>query len=143
MRLVDLMPSLCAYLQLACPAPIFGRSFLPAPDRASRYLVSEGVMDRPRNRTIRTPSWKLVFEPAAGPAGDSSGTPWSLYDLRSDPGEARNLLAGEPGGRARRVAEVLRERLAESVPPFEGPEAETAPLDPELEKRLEELGYVE
>lgn len=136
--LIDLMPTLCAYLDLPCPARAAGTSFLPGPERAPRYLVSEAVMGSPGQRALRTRAWKLLS--ASGPGGGA----WGLYDLRADPGETRNLLEGEPSAEARRIAAFLGDRLAEAVPASDVlPRPRSAPLDPDLERRLRELGYLD
>jgi arylsulfatase len=66
----------------------------------------------------------------------------ALYDLKEDPGERRNLLAGDGEGAeaprefARRYREAARERRAR----YDGDEVD---LDPELLRELESLGYIE
>ncbi len=64
-----------------------GKSLLPAfakdmtIERASLWWLHES------NRAIRVGDWKLVA---------SSGTPWELYDLKTDRGEQRNLAVKMP-----------------------------------------------
>jgi arylsulfatase A-like enzyme len=141
--LLDLLPTLCVYFGIECPEPVFGVSWLPAPGRAPRSLLAEGVMERPQHRAIRSAGWKLSYEPGGGPGREELRQPWSLYDLRADPGETRNLLDGEPTAEVRRVAERLKSRLVAGVPAVERPDAPTVPIGADLEERLEELGYLE
>jgi arylsulfatase len=72
----------------------------------------------------------------------TSASEEALYDLASDPGERRNLLAEDEGAAAaprevaRRYLEVARERRAQY-------NEEEVTLDPELQRQLESLGYLE
>lgn len=145
--LVDLLPSLCAYLGLEPPPSAAGWSFLSgpsAPARAERrYLVSEGTMVDPRHRAIRDRGYKLVFEPGPRRAGGPSARHYALFDLARDPEELSDLLAGAP---VPEVNEVFRELLAalpQSVPAFAAPTKAFAPLDEEQLEGLRALGYVD
>jgi arylsulfatase A-like enzyme len=143
--LIDLMPTLCDLLGLACPEQLPGRSLL-APgartdERAPRYLVSEGVGNQPRHRALRGVRHKLLFEPGVRP--DGRGDPWALFDLERDPGEARDLLARSPDAdAATRALAVLQGELGTAVPPFQAPEARRVEVDEALAERLRELGYL-
>jgi choline-sulfatase len=142
--LIDLMPTTCAYLGLPCPAPIFGRRFIAVGQSptASGYIVTEGVVGKPRNRTIRNASYKLFWEPD-GPPMDGPGE-YSLYDVARDPGESNDLLASNRvTAEMKQIAGELAGRLRDAVPPFERPKTPAAPVDPELEKRLRSLGYLD
>jgi arylsulfatase A-like enzyme len=141
--LVDLMPSLCAYLGVECGEDLQGWNFLGAPSGSRRLLVTEGVMTRPRNRAVRGERWKLLYEPDGRGDGRDSASPWSLYDVEDDPMERRDRLAGEPDAEAKRVFEQLRNALREAADDVRAPERRTAPVDPELAERLRDLGYVE
>jgi arylsulfatase A-like enzyme len=145
--LVDLLPTLCDYLRLTCPEPVSGRSLL-GPRRGAplprRYMISEGVVSKPRHRSIRNRRFKLIFEPEGRPGWPRGHLPYSLYDTQADPGEERDLIADDAASaETLRVFERLARELSEAVPPFEPPDAETAPLDVHLEERLRTLGYVE
>lgn len=147
--LIDLMPSMCLYLGLECPA-MQGTSFLREPGSsealAPRYLVSEGVAQKPRNRAIRNDRWKLLYEPqgTGGKLVSENPTPYRLYDLEQDPGETRDLL--DPHLRTDRVAPVerrLRDALPEAVSTVAAPTPGKTPGDRELESRLRALGYLD
>lgn len=84
----------------------------------------------PRERTARTPRFKLVVRPRLdGPAQRL------LYDLAGDPGETRDVGAEHPEVRARLAAAL--ERWSDGV----GPDAPTLRSD-EVDL-LRRLGYVE
>jgi hypothetical protein len=93
--------------------------------------------------------YKLLWQPQGGP----NGTSHLLFDLRQDPAETRDLLAGESpvgpeskegaGGGPAALVESLLERARQRVPPFDSGPARKAPIDPELEERLRALGYLE
>ena len=141
--LVDIMPTLCAYLGVACPATLFGRNVLAGAgeDSLAEYVVTEGVMFKPRNRTIRDASYKLFWEPDGPiPTRDRAH---ALYNVEQDPGETRNLLAPEnTTAEYEQIARILAYELRAFVPPFEPPDAEFVPLDPRVERRLRALGYL-
>ncbi len=91
--LIDLLPTLCDYLGLRCPERIAGRSMLGEAPGRLRYLASEGVGQRPRNRAIRNARFKLSYEPAAGLHPPAGPLPYALYDIARDPGERIDLLS--------------------------------------------------
>lgn len=143
--LIDLMPTLCHYLALPCPGPLFGRSLLPGADvpgrEGRRFVVTEGVAGRPGHRSVRNASFKLLWQPLGAPDA-GRGSPYSLYDMAADPGERDDLLARDaPGARAR--AEALQAALHDAVPPLAPPPGRPVELDVELRERLRALGYLE
>ena len=141
--LLDLMPSLCAYLGVECRGDLQGWSLFGAPPSRRRLLVTEGVMTRPRNRAVRGERWKLLYEPDGRRDGREQTSPWSLYDVEADPAEQRDRLGGRPDAEATRVFARLQHALLEAVADVGVPERRTAPVDPELAERLRVLGYVE
>jgi arylsulfatase A-like enzyme len=148
--LVDVFPTLTELLGLPCDAAAGcrpeGRSLVPllrgeespAPPlyaetgkSRSPELVRRRV--RPdvtgRFRAVIDGGWKLIWTPGREDA------PYELFDLESDPGEARDLYRPEHPEVAR-LAALLHEWSAD------GPRAETAPSEADLEA-LRALGYVE
>ncbi len=90
--LIDLYPTLCDYAGLKIPSGLSGQSLLPqirsANDSEQDYVASEwhtewGYTIEP-GRMIRTAHHKYTHY-LEGPGEE-------LYDLRSDPGEVRNLV---------------------------------------------------
>ena len=141
--LIDLMPTLCTYLGVRCPSPIFGRRFISAGQSmtGSGYIVTEGVVAKPKHRSLRNETYKLFWEPDGSPAQGPGE--FSLYDVTKDPGEKDDLLAANPvPTEIAHIAGALAIRLEESVPPFERPKATFAPVEPELKERLRSLGYL-
>ena len=147
--LVDVMPTLCTYLGVDCPTPVFGNSFVGlegdgdrASERSGHYAVSEGVMGRPGLRSIRNRRFKLTWELQAE---DSKTQPFRvLIDIQADPDEKRNLLA--QAYRKDETSDVRRnliDAMKEAVPEYAVPVPETRPLAAEEIQRLKELGYVE
>ena len=118
--LVDVMATLCVYLGVECREPLFGRSFIDAGGHEkseAAYIVTEGVMFKPRNRTVRNRSYKLFWEPD-GPTVHGAGQ-HSLYNIREDPGETRDLLSPEHwSSEHERIGSLLASRLQTTVPPF-------------------------
>jgi len=145
--LVDLMPTLCDYVGATCPAEAQGLSLLGAVRSegtpAARYLVSEGVMLRASDRSIRTSRYKLVHTPGLGERPDAMAD-YALFDLVSDAHESVDRL--DPAHRdseAERAFEVLQPALKGAVPPMPAPEHGSAPLDDDVRRQLEALGYGE
>lgn len=143
--LVDLMPTLCDYLGVTCPEPLFGSSLLGVGAReAGRFLVSEGVGERPEHRTIRNREWKLLYTPGAAPDGTPRAQPWSLYRVSRDREERDDLIAADatPRGEVRGAFETLSRILPQAVPEVDPPGRRVVPLSPEIEERLRALGYL-
>jgi arylsulfatase len=138
--LVDILPTLCTYLGLGCPAGLAGRDLL-APEAARRYVVSEAVGFSPRHRSIRNRDWKLIWQPDGAPDGRRAN-PYSLYRIADDPAEARDLIdAPDPAVRA--VAEHLEAELRAAGPLLPRHASPNQPIDERMRERLRQLGYVE
>ena len=153
--LIDVMSTLSIYLGLESPGENnFGVSFIgPHPgrswfskspdDRVPRYLVSEGVVGKPRHRLIRNRSFKLMFEPE-GRSWTASQPDFALFEIAADGNEDYDLLS--PDNRRPEIESVLSKlsaALEAAVPAVEIEAVEKAPLDEETQRRLEALGYLE
>lgn len=79
-------------------------------------------------RAVIGPQFKYIQAPRA-----------ELYDLRSDPGERRNILATQST-----LANALREKLSELETRYQGKEdlSSPSPLDSETVEKLKSLGYL-
>jgi arylsulfatase A-like enzyme/tetratricopeptide (TPR) repeat protein len=130
-RSVDIVPTLlelsghrgaCARCQGASLVPALRGETLPsAPSYAETYfpLLNLGWSEL---KSLRKDGWKLIAAPEP-----------ELFDLRSDPGETRNLAETDPG--------KLRELSAELAALSE--DAVAAPAsDPETVRVLRSLGYL-
>ncbi|MCC7495792.1 MAG: sulfatase-like hydrolase/transferase [Fimbriimonadaceae bacterium] len=100
---LDLVPTFCALAGVPAPPNARGRNLLPLLRGQARewreFVVSESAVT---GRMVRTPEYKLIqYE------GDATA---QLFDLRSDPGETRNLAAEAAQAS---VLRDLRGRLAE------------------------------
>jgi arylsulfatase A-like enzyme len=138
--LVDVVPTLCSYLGLACPDGLAGESLL-APRSDRRILVSEAVGTAPQHRAVRDRRWKLIWQPDGAPDG-TRGNPYSLYDVAVDPGEREDRIdSGDPAARAARDA--LKAALEAAGPAAPLHTAPTVELDGPVEDRLRALGYVD
>ena len=138
--LIDLMPTLCSYLDVACPAPTFGVSRLERTREEVRYVVTEGVAFRPANRAIRDGVHKLLWQPQPGPDGKGH----ALFDYREDPRESRDLLAvAERTTETEEALDRLSSALRAAIPEFATPEAGSEELSPQEIERLRSLGYLD
>jgi arylsulfatase A-like enzyme len=140
--LVDVLPTLLQLLGVTPPKTLHGRSLVPSlsqPGAKDEPVVfSELVKRRKGVRLVaaRTPTRKWIWH-------DPPNTPDQVFDLVNDPHEKQSIATPEllaEGEPLRRRYESLG-RGATLKP---GPATTTTPtLDPETEKKLKALGYVE
>jgi hypothetical protein len=83
--------------------------------------------------SLRTLDWKLYEDHLFGRIYRAR-----LYDLRSDPGEQRNVLSSHYG-----VGTRLAARLRDAEANWRTLQGEGAALSPEVLRRLRSLGYLE
>lgn len=110
---VDVLPTLCDYAGVPVPPGLDGVSVKPVVDDPARpgrdaaivamHPVGKGSTDE--GRLLRTGGWAYAAF-SRGPVAES------LFDLRNDPGETRNL-AGDPAGSG--VLAELRAQLAATL----------------------------
>jgi arylsulfatase A-like enzyme len=140
---VDVFPTL---LELAA---ISGPEGLPGRSRAAE-LLSSGHAPSPESpgdpvlAQIHESRWALTAELEGGRFKYVSrdDVPHRLFDLTTDPGERRDLLAERPAvARALRAlaAEIGVEAASETQAPGSRPE----PISEAVRERLREIGYVE
>ena len=159
--LIDIPPTILDLIGVQGPEAFEGISLLPAiagEEGGSRILFSEHLISSrvPGFRPIAViqDDWKyqcnveildieslklgdLEKEPRNRGFADKIA-PEALYQMKQDPGETENLLeeAAEIVARMRKHAEKHLEKVR-------GSEVETITLDDELEKQLQDLGYIE
>ena len=98
----------------------------------SAAAMLEPLRDQaPRTWAVRRGRFKLYYDARADPE-------YVLFDLVTDPGEKRDASSEHPELRAELTA-ILEERLM-SV--SRGDRKNRVELDPEVEARLRELGYI-
>jgi arylsulfatase A-like enzyme len=143
--LIDLRSTLCDLLAVDCGGPDQGRSLLAREVPPESFVLSEGVVLRPRHRAARDQRFKLIYEPDGRlPYGAlQPHDAFSLYDLAADPQERRDLLAQPEAPEAAATFARLRHGLESGIRELGLPPPEQAPLDPATRRRLEALGYVE
>lgn len=149
--LIDVMPSLCEYVGVSCGERVQGWSFFSSGDSPDanlpierRFLVTEGIMFKPRNRSIRNRRFKLIHEPDGHRPGSSGNGAWSLYDIAADANEEFDHLSKAQGSRLGEIVlEALRDEVPRAVAIIETPEPERVEMSPEVKARLEALGYAE
>jgi len=131
-RLVDVLPTVLALLDVKPPRGLDGESLLPLVDGKSQparpaYIETQLpwiYFGWASLRAVRHEDWKLVIAPRP-----------ELYDLQRDPHEADNREASERP-RARRLADVARMIERETAAP------PAAAVSDEQLAKLRALGYV-
>ena len=112
---IDVAPTMLELAGAEAPDPIHGESFVPVlrdPSASGRdsflaeYFV-EVVGSVPHWQAVRTKRWKFIHYPTLSGMDE-------LYDLASDPGEVRNVIAADKPRRDELHA--LLERLLEQTP---------------------------
>lgn len=142
--LIDLLPTLLEVLGIEADLPMQGSSFLPllATDDAPREVYSEyppfGLF------TLIKRNKKLLLQGFPSRDMDSYGKV-EIYDLRSDPGEERNL--SDTDSDLREMFEQLMGQLSENwtlrSALQQGDPFATESLPEETIRQLEALGYLE
>jgi arylsulfatase A-like enzyme len=133
-RSIDLFPTLMDLLRLEKPAGIDGVSLLsywhPGNQQRGLLSLSETLAD-PSQRLVAASDgrYKVIY------AVDSNR--WSLYDLKTDPEETKDLATLDPKNLGRLQPEVAR-YLSEGVVPGDL----EFPPDSDLRQRLQSLGYI-
>ncbi len=138
---IDLMPTVLDLLGLEPREGAQGRSLLPVLAGRDDGRRAYGSIDHDKEPlsilTVRSPRWRYVYNPDRYvPGWNLRFAEEELYDLRSDPGQQRNVVDEHPA-----VAAELRDDVRRWAA---GAAAQRAPTvsDPDLEARLEALGYV-
>jgi arylsulfatase A-like enzyme len=155
--LVDLAPSLLELLRLPPLPGAMGRSLVPllrgagdAGGFTERPLFAEawfrGGFGAEGPKPVEQPSYSVrVGDRKLVRLRDGDGFRYAYYDLRSDPGERRDLYARDPAAAAdlRALLDAHPARMAERREALlDGREADGA-LDPERESQLRALGYLD
>jgi arylsulfatase A-like enzyme len=146
-EMIDVAPTLLAMLGVPAPQEVHGKPLvrtMERPGEGGPGLPAYSEYGATRLRTVLAGGWKLVHNPDGIEPVCIPGTPMphfpvgrvELYDVANDPGETKNLAAGQAG----KVAELTR--LLDQR--FAGIRRRGAPqaIPEELRKELEALGYV-
>ncbi|WP_457742280.1 sulfatase family protein [Thermococcus sp.] len=110
---VDLFPALAKALHLKAKHPVDGGNVFSLAENEGRDFIIVEENHTEVKRGIRTKRWKYIYAPDPQEAvcrlcGIVHGGIEELYDLKSDPGEERNIV-----DERKDVAKVLRETLDE------------------------------
>ena len=135
-RLVDVKPTLLAATGVPVPSGVQGRDLLGGGAAPAAVYAEE---DHEGNvlEAIRTDDWKLILANEGNPRGLEAV---ELYDLRTDPGEKRNLASRHP----ERVTELRRDlESLRQMARAQAVSGVTGSIDAADEERLRALGYME
>jgi choline-sulfatase len=135
---IDIVPTILAVLGIPPPPSVQGASLLPAMQTAGEtgggetYIESlSGWLDRrwAPLQGIRSADWKFIDAPQP-----------ELYDLKSDPGERKNVISAH-SDEAKRMRAALQKILRASPSPAAA-KIKPAAMSPESREKLRALGYV-
>jgi len=130
-RSIDLAPSLLELAGIPLPPGFEGESLLPGEASPLRDRIAIGAIGQ--NDYLPDRDYVAVVSPDRLYIRERRSGEVELYDLASDPGAQRNLGAAHPDAK----------RLAELVPAPDAPVPTQAPLPPDAQQRLRELGYLD
>lgn len=137
-RLVDLTPTVLAYVGLSATRQMQGvslRPLLSQPDRDDHLpcyadtFTTKFALGYSPLRFLRVDGWKYIHAPKP-----------ELYHVATDPRELSNLVDREPD-RVVTMRERLRALIADAPPP-PGSRAAAHPITDDERERLQQLGYV-
>lgn len=133
-REIDLMPTLLELMGRERPQQLQGSSLLPLLHGAGAQqdlLSLSETMESPRDRLVSASDGRFKLIHAL------QTDTWTLYDLRQDPHEQRNVAANRKSD-LERLRQSIIQYLSERPPE----NCEPNPVDPELLMRLRSLGYI-
>ena len=135
--MMDLFPTVMAYLGWPVPFAVDGRSFLPAgdadfqfPPRAS--IISENLHYGPEQQSIYCGAFQLIINRVTGRL--------QLYNVNADPAETQNIL-GQPEALPAECKEQVK-GVAKKLQELAKEPAREYPLDEETKTKLRALGYI-
>ena len=135
--LVDLMPTVLGYLQVAPPDDLDGvdrRSWIGDDERLDLPFAAESIAYGPERKVWSDGRLKLVCDPV--------GTPLEVFDMDYDKGEQVNLVDSldslVTGALRQQLLDWQEFVLSNAPPPLDG-----ATMTDEMREGLRSLGYVE
>lgn len=149
-QLVDVMPTILDWAEIAAPYPLAGRSIAPllAGDASARESFAARPIVALKSRRggfdlvlIEGGRWKLLFRPREMRSPTAG---FEVYDLDTDPQERDNLALRNPAT-TRRLIERLFAWKQEN-PPLSAPPPAVTPrveLEAEVLEQLRSMGYIE
>ena len=137
-RMFDIMPTLLEYLGIPQPAKVQAASLMP------RLREEAFTPPPPASFSNGFDSVRILDGKFAYSNQPSSGETEWLFDGAADPLEKRNLArAGHPLlARLRRLAAALLMEQKKLAAAYKGRDGQSAGLDSDLRKQLENLGYL-
>jgi arylsulfatase A-like enzyme len=135
-RLIDVGPTLLASAGAPIPPAMQGTNLLAKPSGGHVVYAEE---DHEGNvlQAIRSDGWKVIRANAGNPRGLEE---LELYDVKTDPGEERNLAESQPRRAQEMLADLITLEFEAGSKPTPGELAEIGKEDCE---RLRSLGYIE
>jgi arylsulfatase A-like enzyme len=137
----DVLPSILELVGLPIPDGLDGVSlFGTRPGRGGRErsclsLAGSFETMRPSIVSLRKGSTKVIH--------DRRTDTYEMYDLEADPGELENV-AGADAAKTDPAFTTLKESLRRQITPLDRDDGGSAgPMDPEVERALRALGYIQ
>jgi arylsulfatase A-like enzyme len=130
-RSIDIAPTIFALLGFERPPSFEGESLVPRILGRSRAAPIFSISQRDMMETYRSEFWSITD-------GRWKLYRDCLYDVKSDPGETKDISASHS-----KIKALFRRRALQTLPPTgRKPGSEAARMDEALEKTLKSLGYM-
>ncbi len=134
-RSLDIAPTILAMCGVAAPKATQGISLAQA--RPGDESFAEEDFEGNQIRALRTSEWKIIEANPRNPRGLPES---ELFKMSEDPGETRNLAAGDPS-RARAMSGKMDHTLGRALRAAVA--GERGKIDAATRQRLKALGYVQ
>ena len=146
---IDMMPTIMDLLGFDIPAETQGKSLVPLLNGGSRRLNDIAYVERSDEDTLHafisaiTEEYKIITYPKGYHAlYNRHGYDKEFFDLRSDPGEKKDLSKNERALVADYEKKIAEWLVYQEEFKFEGAKGEAPELDEETLEELRALGYI-
>jgi arylsulfatase A-like enzyme len=141
---VDLAPTILEFLKLKVPPEMQGRSILPETPAGPKDRSVFGEHYKQRGDGIMTYHFVIQGHLKLRERTEDGIRHFSLYDLKTNPEESKNLLRNSQSAPPAHLLRILeRFKLRNRQHKWTVPPKGRIVADPDVERRMRALGYVD